>query len=68
MYLVLRDRFTSLWQMYFPGAELPITLELREISPDVEKFPPHEGWSCLICQINRERGGTPLVFNPDSIS
>lgn len=68
MDIVLRDRFTALWQKYFPGAELPIALELREISPDVEKVPPPEGWSCLICQINRVRKGTPLVFDASSIS
>jgi hypothetical protein len=68
MDIVLRDRFTSLWQKYFPGAELPKTLELREISPDVEKVPPPEGGGCLIGKLNRVRKGTPLVFDENSIS
>ena len=68
MDIVLRDRFTALWQKYFPGAELPITLEFRKDSGDVQKVPPPEGWRCLICQINRARGGTPLVFDENSIS
>ncbi|NLX38435.1 MAG: DUF169 domain-containing protein, partial [Methanothrix sp.] len=68
MYIVLRDRFTALWQKYFPGAELPITLEFRKDSSNVQKVPPPEGWSCLICQINWVRKGTPLVFDASSIS
>jgi hypothetical protein len=68
MDIVLRDWFVALWKKYFPGAELPITLEFRKKSPDAQNVLPPEGWSCLICQINRERGGTPLVFDPDSIS
>ena len=68
MDILLRDRFTALWQKYFPGAELPITLEFRKDSSDVQKVPPPEGWLCLICQLNRARGGTPLVFDENSIS
>ncbi len=68
MDIVLRDRFTALWQRYFPGAELPITLEFRDESSDVQKVPPPDGHSCLICQLNRARGGTPLVFDEKSIS
>ncbi len=68
MDIVLRDRFTALWQKYFPGAELPITLEFRKESPAVQKVPPPEGWRCLICQLNRVRNGTPLVFDAHSIS
>jgi uncharacterized protein (DUF169 family) len=68
MDIELRDRFAALWQKYFPGAELPITLEFRKDSSDVQKVPPPEGWSCLICQINRVRKGTPLVFDATSIA
>jgi hypothetical protein len=68
MDIVLRDRFAALWQKYFPGAELPITLEFRKDSSEVKKVPPPGGWSCLICQINRVRNGTPLVFDSHSIS
>ncbi|HPJ30655.1 MAG TPA: DUF169 domain-containing protein [Methanothrix sp.] len=68
MDIVLRDRFTALWQKYFPRTELPITLEFRKDSSEVQKVPPPEGWSCLICQLNRVRKGTPLVFDAHSIS
>jgi len=68
MNIVLRDRFTALWQKYFPGAELPIALEFRKDSGDVQMVPPPDGWSCLICQLNRVRNGTPLVFDATSIT
>jgi len=68
MDITLRNRFTELWQKYFPGAELPITLKFREESPDVQKVPPPDGWRCLICQIKRVRSGTSLVFDANSIA
>jgi uncharacterized protein (DUF169 family) len=65
----LRDRFTALWQKYFPGAELPLALEFREESGESEKVPAPSGHRCLICQIGRARAGsTPLVFNSCSVS
>ena len=64
----LRDKFTALWQKYFPGAELPVTLEFRKDSKDVQKVPPPGGWRCIICQINRARSGVSLVFGPESIT
>jgi uncharacterized protein (DUF169 family) len=68
MDIKLRDLFIELWNKYFPGAELPLTLELREESSDVKKVPSPNGWRCLICQINRARKGTPLVFDAHSIT
>jgi len=65
---LLRDRFTALWQNYFPGAELPVTAEYRDDSGDLQKVPPPGGWRCLVCQISRVRGGTPLVFDAGSIT
>jgi len=68
MDLALRDRFTALWHKYFPGAELPVTLEFRKESGDLQKVQPPDGWCCLICQINRVRSGTSLVFDSHSIA
>lgn len=63
-----RDRFTALWQQYFPGADLPVTLEFRKESASSEKVPPPGGWRCIICQIARARNGTPLVFDARSVT
>lgn len=64
----LRDRFTALWNNYFPGTELPITFEFRKESGTAKKVPPPDGWRCLICQIGRVRNGTPLVLDARSIT
>jgi hypothetical protein len=64
----LRDRFTVLWQNYFPGTELPITIEFRKDADPVKKIPPPDGWRCLICQIGRVRNGTSLVLDEKSIT
>ena len=64
----LRDRFTAMWQNYFPGTELPITIEFRKDSSPQKKVPPPDGWRCLICQIGRARNGTPLAFDETSVT
>ena len=68
MDITIRDRFTALWQQYFPGADLPITLEFRKESGSFKKVPPPDGWRCLICQIGRVRNGTTLAFDARSIT
>ena len=64
----LRDRFTSLWQKYFPGAELPLALEFRHEPGSARHVPAPGGWRCIICQIGQARNGTPLAFDEDSIT
>jgi uncharacterized protein (DUF169 family) len=64
----LRDRFTTLWQKYFPGTELPITFEFRNASDAARKVSPPDGWRCLICQMGRVRNGTSLVLDARSIT
>lgn len=68
MDIALRDDFSGLWEKYFPGADLPITLEFRDDTGDGEIVSSPEGWRCLICQIGRVRNGASLVFNKDSIT
>jgi len=64
----LRDRFTDLWQKYFPGADLPIAFEFRTESDSVQKIQPPNGWRCVICQIGLVRNGTRLAMNSRSIT
>jgi len=68
MDIATRDRFTALWQKYFPGADLPVTLEFRKESGSSDKVPPPGGWRCIVCQIGRTRNGATLVFNAASIT
>ena len=64
----IRDHFTTLWEKYFPGSELPITFEFRKEYGSLKKVPPPDGWRCLICQLGRVRNGTPLAFDAASIT
>ena len=64
----IRDRFTSSWQRYCPGAELPITFELSETCGTTEKARTTEGWRCVICDLGRVRKGRSLVLDDSSIT
>ncbi|NMB79678.1 MAG: DUF169 domain-containing protein [Methanomicrobiales archaeon] len=69
MDIAVRDRFTGLWEKYFPGAELPLGIEFRATPPESrKKVPPPDGWRCLICQMGQARNGTPLVFDDASVT
>jgi hypothetical protein len=68
MDISLRDRFISLWQKYFPGADLPLTFEFRDGPGTARKVPPPGGWRCIICQTGQARNGTPLAFDAGSIT
>jgi hypothetical protein len=65
---VLRDRFTGLWNRFFPGSELPITFCIGPPQADTAKAPPPKGWRCLVCDLTRIRKGTPLSFSEESLS
>ena len=64
----IRDRFTSRWQRYCPGAELPITFELSETCGITENAKTTEGWRCVICDLGRVRKGRSLVLDDSSIT
>jgi uncharacterized protein (DUF169 family) len=68
MDISLRDRFTTLWQKYFPGSELPVAFEFRNGPGTAKKVPPPDGWRCIICQIGQARNGTPLAFDAGSVT
>ncbi|MDD4126685.1 MAG: DUF169 domain-containing protein [Methanomicrobium sp.] len=68
MDISLRDRFSALWEKYFPGAELPLAIEFRDDTEGSELVPPPGSWRCIICQTALARNKTPLVFTKDSIT
>ncbi len=63
----LRDTFMRQWEKYFPGSELPITLEIRSIPEDAARAPPAVGWKCLICELMKIRRGTSVAYDAGSI-
>ncbi|HUK39162.1 MAG TPA: DUF169 domain-containing protein [Methanomicrobiales archaeon] len=64
----LRDRFTGLWNTYFPGAELPIAFGLGGQAEGAEKVPAPKGWRCVVCDLSRIRRGTSLSFGEESVT
>jgi len=68
MDLVLRDRFTSLWQRYVPGAELPVTFEIGGDTAGAVIAPEAKVWKCLVCDLARVRKGTSLVIGEGALS
>jgi hypothetical protein len=64
-----RDKFTSRWEKYFPGAELPITFFYSDGPHGVEVAAgPEEGvHRCFICDLGKVRHGRSLCFTVDSL-
>jgi hypothetical protein len=63
-----RDRFSRLWQAYFPGAELPITFEIGGNTENAKIAPVAKDWKCLVCDLLKVRKGTSLVYDQDSLA
>ncbi len=63
----LRERFTSLWNRFFPGAQLPLVF-FYSSQADPETLPkPTKGHRCMICDLVRARKGRTLSFDLPSI-
>jgi hypothetical protein len=63
----LRDRFLTLWDRYFPGAELPLAFWYTDDESVPENTQTTGGNRCLIANLMRVRGGQPLRFGATSI-
>jgi len=64
----LRDKFLTLWEKYFPGSDLPLTLEIRAPGEDTStRAPPAKGWKCLVCDLVKIRRGFSLDYDAESI-
>ena len=68
MDILLRDRFTGLWERYFPGSELPVAFGIGPQQEGVAKATAPKGWRCLVCDLTRVRKGTPLSLDGESLS
>ncbi len=63
----IKSDFLTLWNKYFPGAELPIVFFYTDGDGGAEKFEKPAGRSCLICELSKVRKGRSLWFNNDSL-
>ena len=64
MDLALRERFLSVWDRQFPGAERPLTFSYADSPGRAEEVERPEGWSFFVCQLGRARAGRPLALPP----
>jgi uncharacterized protein YndB with AHSA1/START domain len=62
----LQQRFITLWNEHFPGAELPLALYYTDQAGRAEP-PPSGGPQCLICALARARRGIPLRLDGDTV-
>ncbi len=62
-----RDRFMQLWERYFGGAELPITLHYTDDEAAREHLQPVKGHACVIAELNRVTRGRTLAFAADTV-
>ncbi len=63
----LRDRFTTAWGRYFPGAGLPIAFWYTDGEEDLPVTRASDTDRCLIANLERVRAGKPMRFGVDSI-
>jgi hypothetical protein len=68
MDLGFRDRFLSLWEKYFTGAELPLTFYYSDEEPTERIIPESRtAHRCILSDLNRARRGSPLLLNTEGI-
>ncbi|RJP82825.1 MAG: hypothetical protein C4524_00175 [Candidatus Zixiibacteriota bacterium] len=62
-----RDHFRTLWNRYFPGAELPLAFWYTDDETIPENPQTTGGNRCLIANLIRVRQGRPLRFSLEAI-
>jgi uncharacterized protein (DUF169 family) len=67
MDLQFKDRFLSLWDKYFEGAELPITFYYSSSDNGTEPVKEPSGHVCMIGTLKRVRKGESISFNTNSL-
>jgi uncharacterized protein (DUF169 family) len=67
MDLHLKEKLTTLWEKYFPGAELPITFYYTHDTGSVPLAGKPGGHRCIIADFLKVRKGQPLAFNSTNI-
>ena len=66
--LKIKEKFIRLWEKYFNGAELPITLYYTDEAKGVEVVKPSSGHRCVFADLSKVRTGSSLCFEADSVS
>jgi len=64
----LKDKFISLWQKYFPNAELPLTFQYSDDTKGVEKEKIFQGHRCIFAQLAKARRGESICMQDESVN
>ena len=67
MDIKFKQRFTELWDKYFPGADLPIAFYYTDEEGQGDPAPLPKGHSCIIGDLAKVRQGKSLCFNADNV-
>jgi uncharacterized protein (DUF169 family) len=67
MDMALKEKFLSLWEKYFNGAELPITFYYSDQEKGAEAVKTPTGHLCAIGVLAKVRKGTSLCFEAASV-
>ena len=62
-----KERFVSLWQKYFNGAELPITFYYTNEARGAEAVKPSSEHRCIFADLSKVTAGKSLYFDAESI-
>lgn len=64
----LINKFISLWQNYFPNAELPLTFQYSDDTMGTEEEKPSEGHRCIFAQLAKARRGDSICMKEETVN
>ena len=67
MDISLKDRFVSLWERYFDGAELPVAFYYTRDASAPPPLAAARGHMCVMAQVARVRRGEDVCLGADSV-
>ena len=67
MDIELKERFLTLWETYFRGAELPIVFYYADEAPGVDLVKPPPGHRCIMADLAKVRAGRSASLDADSM-
>lgn len=67
MDMEIKEKFTTQWEKYFDGAELPITFYYTDETGRVEMAKPPTGRRCIIGDLSQVRRGKSLCYSDELI-
>ena len=62
----LKVRFTTLWEKYFGGIELPIVFYYTNEVPEAELVKAPTGHRCMMADLSKVRTGVSICLSADS--